>query len=255
MGLQPSVREAGLAEPIYQQVASEWRVQDMPATIRPREMVERSGVEHVGNDVLLALLLRTGVKGVNVVDLARGLMRRYGTLGALAQASVEELSGINGISKVKAQILKASLELGRRLQEEQRPEKIKVKSPEDVYDLLGSRAAALEHEMFWVLLLDTKHALKCRPVDVTAGILNASLVHPREVFREAVRSSAAAVILAHNHPSGDPAPSAEDLRITRQLIEAGDIMDIKVLDHVILGHGQTNHSNYTSLRESGLVTF
>jgi len=246
----------GLADPSYQCGSSRCRVRDMPEQIRPREAVAQFGVENVGDDVLLALLLRMGVKGINVVDLARMLIRRYGSLTSMAETSVSDLAQVHGVGPVKAQILKAALELGRRVGSESRAERIRISTPGDVYSLLRHRAATLGKEVFWVLLLDAKNALKCQPIDVTSGILDASLVHPREVFREAVRSAAAAVVLAHNHPSGDPCPSAEDLRITRQLVEAGGIVDIKVLDHVILGRcSSTSKDGYLSLRESGTVKF
>ena len=246
----------GLADTAYCCRESECRVSDLPLRMQPREAVAQFGVEHVSDDVLLALLLRTGFKGVNVVDLSKGILRRYASLSAIAEASVADLSLIKGVGPVKAQMLKAALELGRRLGMEMQPARMKIATPVDVFTLLRHHALTLGREMFWVLLLNAKNVLMCQPVDVTAGILDASLVHPREVFREAIRSSAAAVVLAHNHPSGDPSPSSEDLKITRQLIEAGRIVDIKVLDHVILGRsGATHKDGYLSLRESGLVEF
>lgn len=245
-----------LADVAYEIPVSAWRVKDMPQRIRPREETERVGVENVADDVLLALLLRLGIKGLNVVDLARGLISRYGNLTGLAAASVEELSQIRGIGHAKAQIIKAALELGSRLKAEAAPEKQKVRTPYDVIRLLGDRAHKLEREIFWALLLDNKNNLKCRPVDVSVGLINASLVHPREVFVEAIRTASAAIVLAHNHPSGDPAPSAEDIRITKQLVEAGKIVDIKVLDHVIVGKRDENgRDRFVSLREEGLVEF
>ena len=250
------VAESALADTTYQIPESACRLHDMPERIRPREEAQRVGIENEADDVLLALLLRMGIKGLNVVDMARGLMRRYKTLSNLAAASVEELAAIRGIGETKAQILKAALELGRRLNEEARPVSLKVRTPDDVLKLLGDRSRILEHEIFWALLLDAKNALKCRPVDVSAGLLDASLVHPREVFAEAIRSKAAAVVLVHNHPSGDPTPSAEDMRITKQLVSAGNIIDIKVLDHVIIGkRGGAGNGGYVSMRESGLIDF
>jgi DNA repair protein RadC len=248
-------RKARLAEPAYKHDGKGCRMHDLPETIRPREYVERVGFDHAPPDVLLALLLRTGTQGINAVDLARSLLRKYGSLRSLASASISDLCSVKGISKVKAQILKAALALGNQLRDEERVSRPHLHRPEDVYALLETRTLALEHEVFWVLLLDRKNKLKCEPLDISSGILDASLVHPREVFREAIRSAAAAVIVAHNHPSGDPMASAEDIRITQQLIEAGKVIDIKVLDHVILGHDQPNHKNFQSLRESGLVTF
>lgn len=246
----------GLAEPTYKGSGSLCRVRDMPEQLRPREAVERFGIENVNDDVLLALLLRTGTRGNNVVDLSRGLIRKYGSLTAMSETSVSDLRQVNGIGTIKAQILKAALELGRRIGKETQAVRIKITTPGDIYALLRHRALTLEREVFWVLLLDAKNMLKCQPIDVTAGILDASLVHPREVFREAVRSAAAAVVLAHNHPSGDPAPSSEDLKITRQLVEAGGVVDIKVLDHVIVGRsGGVHKDGYLSMREAGLVKF
>lgn len=244
-----------LAEPAFKHDGNGCRMRDLPETIRPREYVERVGFDHAPPDVLLALLLRTGTKGVNAVDLARSLLRKYGSLRALSATSVSDLCTVHGISKVKAQILKAALALAHQIRDEEQATRPRIARPEDVYALLGTRAASMEHEVFWVLLLDRKNKLKCEPLDISSGILDASLVHPREVFREAIRSAAAAVIVAHNHPSGDPVASAEDIRITKQLIEAGKVIDIKVLDHVIIGHDQPNSINFQSLRESGLVTF
>ncbi len=248
-------RGAPLAEPAFVPDASVCKVQELPATIQPREYVNRVGFRNTPPDVLLALLLRTGVRGINVVDLARTLLRRYGSLHALSAATIEELCTIRGISSVKAQIIKAALELGLQMQQESRQERLQVRRAEDVHTALGMRVAGLEQEKFWVLLLDRKNRLKCEPLDVTSGIVDASLVHPREVFRAAIRGAASAVVLAHNHPSGDPAPSAEDIRITKQLVEAGRVIDIHVMDHVILGHGRANDQNFYSLRESGLVSF
>ena len=260
MDQQPSkvskIADEKLADTTYEIQPSSWTVHDMPERMRPREEAQRVGIENVSDDVLLALLLRTGVTGLNVVDLARGLIKRYGSLGNMAAASIDELSQVRGIGPGKAQILKAAFDIGKRLNAEKLPSRLKVRTPADVMSVLEDRARGLDHEMFWVLLLDTKNVLKCQPVDVSAGLLDASLVHPREVFREAIRSATAAVVLAHNHPSGDPAPSVEDVRITKQLVAAGNIVDIKVLDHVIIGkRGQTGHGAFVSMREDGLVEF
>jgi len=245
-----------LADTAYEIQPSGWRIHDMPERIRPREETERVGVENVSDDVLLALLLRAGIKGLNVVDLSRGLITRYGSLTSLAAASVDELAQIRGVGPINAQIIKAALELGARLNAEAMPRTQKVRTPQDVMRLLGDKAQKLERETFWALLLDNKNVLKCRPVDVSVGLLNVSLVHPREVFVEAIRSASAAIVLAHNHPSGDPTPSAEDIRITKQLVEAGKIVDIKVMDHVIIGRRDGGgHDRYVSMREEGLIEF
>lgn len=233
------------------------RVCDMPERVRPREEFERLGAANVSDTVLIALLLRTGVAGQNVVELAQAIHRHYGSLTALAQASVEDLTGsFKGLGRVKAQMLKAAFELARRMMDEQIAEQPHITTPDRVAAVLRERARLLEQEVFWVLMLNTKNRLMRPPVDVTQGLLNSSQVHPREVFKEAIRSNCAAVILAHNHPSGDPAPSADDLKVTRRLVEAGRIVDIQVLDHVIIGRSHSaSPSDFVSLRESGLVEF
>ncbi len=232
------------------------RLRDMPERLRPREEAERVGIENVADDLLLAIVLRSGVRGTNVVNLARSLLRKHGSLTALAACSVAELASEPGLGKVKAQVLKCALEIGRRLNEEGIPRKFKIACPADVARLLGAGSRSLEAELFWVLHLDAKNGLKGSPLNITRGILDASLAHPREVFREAVRCGAAAVILAHNHPSGDPAPSAEDVRMTRQLVEAGRVLDIRVLDHVVLGHsGPVGSQAFYSMREEGALAF
>lgn len=235
-----------------------WQVRDIPERLRPREEMHRIGVGNVSEDVLLSVVLRSGAHGRNVVELARQLLRDYGSLTSMAKSTVDELSSsrYKGLGRVKAQVLLAALELGRRMYEEGTPVKRVIKTPEDVARILGDRVRTLETEIFWVLRLDAKNNLKGEPVDVTKGLLDASLVHPREVFREAIRSATAGVVLVHNHPSGDPSPSADDIRITKQMVEAGRIVDIKVLDHVILGSPlSSGGSRYVSLREDGIVKF
>lgn len=244
-----------LAEVDYVIAPSRHPVREIPPDGRPREAMDRLGAEHLRDRDLLAIVLRSGARGLNVVDLAEALLRRYGSFAGMASASVEELRKFKGVGRVKAQVLAAALEIGRRL-----PERgsagASVRNPEDAARLLRAQAQTLEHEVFWTLLLDAKNRLKCKPIAVTSGLLDASLVHPREVFQQAIRQGAAALVLAHNHPSGDPTPSAEDVRITRQLIDSGRIVDIKVMDHVILGRpGDGWHGDYVSLREQGLVNF
>lgn len=235
---------------------SSYRVCDMPSRQRPREEMERLGVSNVSDHVLLAIVLRSGVRGVNVVDLARDLINRYGSLTNLARASIDELADTKGLGKVKAQVLAATLQLAKRLTEESIPGTYTVRSPMDAVRLLREETRTLEEEVFWTLLLDAKNHLKVPPQNITKGLLDASLVHPREVFRPAIKSSSAAVVLVHNHPSGDPTPSAEDVRITKQLVEAGRIVDIRVLDHVIIGAASAQKgADFLSLRETGLVDF
>lgn len=248
------VRE--LADVRYDIGLSTCRVRDMPERIRPREEMERRGADGVSDAVLLAVLLRVGTTGVNVVDLAQGLLRRYGSFSAMASASVAELSKHRGMGPVKAQTLKAALEIGQRIGLESLPNRYRVRTPEDAARLLQTEALTLTQERFWVLHLDTRNYLVCQPVAVSTGTLDSSPVHPREVFKGAVSSSVAAVLLAHNHPSGDPTPSAEDVRVTRQLVDSGRTLGIRVLDHVILGKpGRSEGPPYLSLREAGLVDF
>jgi DNA repair protein RadC len=246
---------AGLGDRQHCVRESGYRVQEMPEGSRPREFAARVGVGSIPDAMLLALLLRGGTTRTNVVDVAEGLLRRLGSLGGLAGASSAELQQLPGIGPVKAQLLQAAVELGRRVQEQVRPGTCVIRAPADVYAVLGERAAGLNQEMFWVLPLDARNRLKSQPVLVSQGLLNASLVHPREVFAEPLMQRSAAVVLAHNHPSGDPTPSAEDLSITRQLVEAGKLLDLRVLDHVVLGRGGDGTPAFLSLREEGLVAF
>jgi len=233
-----------------------YTVREMPERLRPREEVERLGVKGVSDAALLAIILRGGVAGQSVIRIAEELLLKHKTLTGIANAPTEELLSIRGIGKVKAQVLAATLELAKRLSEEGVSRKTAVRTPEDVAGLLREKARTLSKEVFWVVLLDTKNRLKAPPVEVSQGLLDASLVHPREVFKQAILATSAAVILAHNHPSGDPTPSAEDIRITRQLNEAGKIIDIKVLDHIILGNPDAHQrGGFLSMREAGLVEF
>jgi len=237
-------------------------IRDLPAGMRPRELCDRVGIENVSDSVLLALIVRSGAQGMSAVEIADRMLKYYGSLSNLASASVEELAalrdtiGIRGFGKVKAQILKASLELAQRFAEEQAPEKPVIKTPEDVAALMRERVRLMETEVFWALMLDVRNRLKCVPVQISQGLLDSSLVHAREVFKEAVRSATAAIILVHNHPSGDPSPSSEDIAVTRKMIESGRILGISILDHVIVGNkGEAREVDHVSLRESGLVDF
>lgn len=232
------------------------RIKDIPEEQRPREMFARNGADQVSDRVLLAILVRNGVPGHSAVDIADELLNRFGSLPALARESAEEIARVPGLGPVKAQIIKAALELSRRLPSATAPERAEVRTPADAARLIKQVSTAHEVEEFWVILLDTKYRLRRPPLSISKGILDACLVHPREVFKEAVRACAAAVVLVHNHPSGDSSPSREDIKLTRQLIEVGRIMDIEVLDHVIVGEAsERNPAGFTSLRESGLVSF
>lgn len=233
------------------------RMADLPAYMRPREIFDRVGAEHVQDDILLAILIRFGVPGTNASELARQLLNKYKSLTAIAKCPVEEIvSEMKGIGATKARELKASLELARRLAREGVGRQPLVTSPDDVASILREDARLLENEVFWVLMLDTRKRMINAPFKVSEGILDASLVHSREVFKRSVSSSAQAIILSHNHPSGDPTPSAEDIKITRRMVEAGRLLEIPVLDHVIVGRRQQGEeSDFVSIRESGLVKF
>lgn len=232
------------------------RVRDLPAEARPREKLEQQGAESLTTEELLALLLGSGTKGFNVLEVARALLKKYGSLTALAEDSAAAFRSVRGIGPAKSKLLKAALELARRMSRETRDEQRVIRTPEDVERALGAEARGRAQEVLWMLPLDVKYRLKRPPVAVTLGLADASLAHPREVFREAIACGASAVVLAHNHPSGDPTPSAEDIRLTRELVAAGKVVGIPVLDHVILGRAETaGGRSYVSLREAGLVEF
>jgi len=232
------------------------RVQELPAQMQPRESFDRLGAEHVPDAVLLAILIRSGVPGQNVADLAQQILVHYGSLTAMARASVKDLQRFDGIGPVTAQLLKAALELAQRLTRESIGESPIVITPEQATAVLRERARVLQHEVFWALMLDSKNRLMGEPQKISEGTLNSSLVHPRELFKKAIEHSCAAIILAHNHPSGDPSPSSEDIKVTKQMIGAGEVMGIRVLDHIIIGHRKhTSAFDFLSLREAGLVKF
>ncbi len=232
------------------------RAKDLPAALQPREKFDRLGAENLSEADLLALLLRTGTTGTNVVELAEELLLHYGSLSALSQAPLVELRNMRGIGPEKAKILKAAMETGRRLLQESVGQNPRVATPEEAAAVLRERARGLDREVFWVLLLDIKTRLMRPPAEVSKGILNSSLIHPREIFKPAIQHSAANVILAHNDPSGDPSPSSEDVRITKKLVDAGRLIEINVLDHIVIGHRtQEGADDFFSLREGGLVEF
>jgi DNA repair protein RadC len=221
-------------------------IREIPAVDRPRERLRSLGAQALSVHELLALLLGTGGRGGSALDCAYRLLGRVdGSLGRLAAAPVGTLESVPGVGAARAVSVKAGLELGRRMALEVRGAGVPVRSPGDVVAIFAPRLQELPVEEFHVAILDTQCRLE-RDVLVTRGLLNASLVHPREVFREAVAERAAAVVLVHNHPSGDPTPSPDDQAITEQLVAAGRVLDIPVHDHVIIGRGC-----YVSFVESG----
>lgn len=230
-----------------------YRITDLPLSERPREKLHALGADRLDTAELIAILLRTGTGGRSAIEIGRELLAQFQSIERLAAASVEELSSVKGVGMAKAVQLKAAFALASRLPatREARP---LLRTPRDVADRLREEMQHFEVEEFHALMLDTKNRL-IRDVRVSKGTLNASLVHPREVFREAVRAGAAGVILVHNHPSGDPTPSSDDLRITRELTDAGRLLKIEVLDHIIVGKRDSGRTeDYVSIKEMGLIS-
>jgi len=221
-------------------------IHDMPTGERPRERLQHYGAEALSTAELMAILLRTGSRGENVLDLATRLLIEFDGLGGLARASVSELSAIKGVGQAKAAQLKAGLEIGRRLLVAAPHERPQITSPADAANLLMLEMAHLEQEHLRVLLLDTKNRVQASPT-IYKGNVNTSVIRIAELFREAIRHNSTAMIAVHNHPSGDPTPSPEDVQVTRHIVEAGNLLDIEVLDHLIIGQGR-----YVSLKERGL---
>ena len=220
-------------------------IRDLPKGERPRERLREHGPGSLSNAELIAILLRTGVKGENVVNLAVRLLSHLRGLPGLARISYGELCSVNGISDAKACQLLAAFELGRRLVSLHPEDRVVIRSPEDVANLLSAEMSTLEQEHLRVVLLDTKnHVMGIN--EIYKGNVNSSFVRMAEVFRPAIRENSVAIVVVHNHPSGDPAPSPEDIAITRQLRESGETLGIEVLDHIIVG-GQ----GYVSLKEQG----
>ncbi len=222
-------------------------IHDLPVAERPRERLQRFGVEALSAQEILALILGRGIAGESVIVTAQRLLSRFGDLKGMAGASVEELSQIKGIGLAKAAQIKAAFELANRLDGyPEADKKSSVRTPEDVVALVGSRLKGKKKEHFLVILLDTRgHLIKTSEISV--GSLDSSIVHPREVFKEAMSASAASVIFAHNHPSGDPEPSEDDIKLSQRLAQAGEIMGIDVLDHIIVGD-----RSHFSLKSRGL---
>jgi len=222
-------------------------IHDLPISERPRERLQKFGAEALSAQEILALILGRGIAGESVMVTAQRLLSQFGSLKGIASASVEELSQVKGIGIAKASQIKAAFELANRLEGySEAGAKPVVKTPDDVVGLVRGRLKGKKKEHFLALLLDTRNQL-IKVAEISVGSLDSSLVHPREVFKEAIAATAASVVFAHNHPSGDPTASEDDIRLTKRLAEAGEIVGIDVLDHIILGD-----KNFLSLKREGL---
>jgi DNA repair protein RadC len=232
--------------PEEQDVEYQPMIRDMPESERPRERLRNYGAGALSSSELLAILLRTGVHGENVINLAMRLLSDYRGLSGLAKASFGELQTIRGVGPTKVTQLKAAFELGRRLLVEAPDERPQIRSPADAANLVMLEMGLLEQEHLRLLLLDTKNRVLETPT-VYIGNLNTSVIRVGELFRHALRANCAGMIVVHNHPSGDPTPSPEDIRVTERIIEAGKLLDIDVLDHLVIGR-----QRFVSLKERKL---
>ena len=223
-----------------------YRIADLHESDRPRERLATLGAQALSKAELIGILLRVGVPGENAVEMGQRLLKHFGGLSGLHRAPLEELTNQHGIGAAKAAQLKAAIELGRRLMVESPEERPIINSPDDAAELVRYEMSALEQEHLRVLLLDTRNRV-LDIVEVYQGSVNTSQVRVGEVFKAAIRRNATAVIIVHNHPSGDPAPSPDDLAVTRACVQAGKLVDVEVLDHLVIGQGR-----YVSMKERGL---
>ncbi len=218
-------------------------VRELPSNERPRERLQHFGPQALSTAELLAIILRTGTRGDNALDLANKLLMKYGGLPGLVRADIRELCAEHGIGEAKSAQVKAALEIGRRLALVQMDAKYKVRTPADAANLVMLDLAYLDTEQMRILLLDAKSQL-VEKISLYQGTANSSVLRSAEVFRPAIIRNCPGLILCHNHPSGDPTPSPDDLETTRRLLEAGRILDIELVDHIIIGH-----QRFVSLKE------
>ncbi len=227
------------SKPIY-------RIADLHASDRPRERLSALGPQALTHAELIAILLRVGVKGESAVDVGQRLLKKFGGINGLHRASMKELVAQHAIGAAKAAQIKAAIELGRRLMLETPEERPSINSPADGAALLQYEMSALEQEHLRVILLDRRNRV-LEVVEVYKGSVNSSQVRVGELFKDAIRMNASAIVVAHNHPSGDPTPSPDDVAVTRAIVQAGKLLDIDVLDHLVIGQGK-----WVSLKERGL---
>ncbi|MFW6233317.1 MAG: RadC family protein [Nanoarchaeota archaeon] len=219
------------------------RISDLPHSSKPRERFLKHGKEVLSDAELMALILRTGTKGENVIEMCNRLIKEY-TLENLFDCSLKELQKIKGIGETKAIQLLAISELGKRYSQAKNPI-IKITQAKDVYEYFKDKLKNEKQENFYILILNTKNQI-IKDKFITRGVLDASIIHPREIFRPAIKNSAAKIIIIHNHPSGDPNPSQEDLNITKTIIKLGKELEIKVLDHIIIGDKKNSEKGFWS---------
>ena len=222
-------------------------VHDLPKPERPRERLKKFGPEALSAQELLALIIGRGVSKKSVMTIAQELLIKFGNIKAISEATIEELSQIKGIGLAKAAQIKACFELGKRQELEPELNDLDIKKPQDVVKAIRARIQDKAKEHFKLIVLNTRNKI-IGISNISMGTLNTSLVHPREVFKNAIMHNASSVVLAHNHPSGDTEPSENDLTITRRLVEAGKILGIEVLDHIIIGR-----NSFCSFKEKGLL--
>jgi DNA repair protein RadC len=232
-------------------MSAQLKIREMAEDERPREKLAARGADALSDAELIAILLRTGVEGANAIEVAAKLIKEFGSLGTLSRCSVKELARIKGIGLAKGTQLAAAFGLGRRLARETFARE-KVDSPARVYELLGPEMRALHRESLRLILLDTRYHLM-RVEEISSGSVNESIAHPRDVFRPALIYSAFAVVVVHNHPSGDPTPSQADHALTRRLREAAELLQIKLLDHIIIGAPAERQLPYFSFKEMGVL--
>jgi len=227
------------------------KIQELREDERPREKLALHGAAALSEPELIAILLRVGTQGANAIDVARQLLKEFGSLAGLARASVPELSRIKGVGPAKGVQLAAAFELGHRLAKHSQVRE-RVQTPAEVWALLGGEMSRLNRESLRAILLDTKLRL-IRTEEISLGSLNESTAHPREIFRPALLYAAYGLILVHNHPSGDPSPSEADRRLTQKLRGAAELLNIAFLDHVILGNAEGGRVPWFSFREAGMI--
>lgn len=225
-----------------------YTIKELPESERPREKLVEYGAKELSNSELLAILIRTGSRESSALDLAHQLLRVIPDgIVSLGDSHVEEITKVKGLGECKAAQILAAVELGKRIVLENTKDRKKITSPLDVVDFFMADMSRLKKEHFKITMLDTKNNI-IGIEEVSIGNLNSSIVHPREVFKQAIKRSSSAIILVHNHPSGDPSPSREDINITKRLVECGDLLGIRVLDHIIIGD-----KRHISLKEMDIL--